>query len=73
MALIENIKQMDPKECARRPEVKALWDKGLFWSLSHRRSHRYPRGAKFPQDGFWEYENVKEPVPLNEVELALLC
>lgn len=73
MTLTERIEKMEPRECASRPEVKALWDKGLLWSLAHRRSFKYPRGVEFPKDGFYEYKNVKEPVPLTEVELALLC
>jgi hypothetical protein len=50
MGLMEKIKQMDPKEMASRPEVKALWNKSLFWSLAHRRSFKYPLGVKIPKD-----------------------
>jgi hypothetical protein len=73
MNLMERIKAMDPKGCAGSSEVKALWDKSLFWSLAHRRSYKYPIGTPFPKDGFWDYNKVKKPVPLTEVELALLC
>jgi hypothetical protein len=70
---MEKIKKMDPKELAKRTEVKALWDKGLIWSLAHRRSFHYHRGVEMPKDGFYDYQKVKEPIPLTEVELALLC
>ncbi len=72
MDLMQRIKAMDPQEIAQRPEVRQLWDKGLLWSLAHRRSHKYPLGVPMPQDKFFEHD-CKEPVPLNEVELALLC
>jgi len=73
MSLMDRIKALDPKEAANRPEVKALWDKSLFWSLSHRRSFKYPIGTNMPKDGFLDFEAKKQPVPLDEVELALLC
>lgn len=73
MSLAESIRKLNPSEAASRPEVKALWEKGLFWSLAHRRSFKYPLGAPMPKDGFLDYEPRKEPVPLNEIELALLC
>lgn len=73
MSLIERIEKMDPKEIASRPEVKDLWNRGLFWSLSHRRSFRYPLGVSLPKDDFYDYEPRGQPVPLSEVELALLC
>ncbi|MFC2002858.1 hypothetical protein ACFLV4_02790 [Chloroflexota bacterium] len=73
MTFMERVKKMDPEEIATRPDVKALWDKSLFWSLAHRRSFKYPLGAKIPKDDFFDYEPQKEPVPLTEVELALLC
>ena len=49
-SFMERVQKMDPKEVVKRPEVKALWDKGLFWALSHRRSFKYPRGIPFPKD-----------------------
>jgi len=70
---MEKIVKMDPKEIASRPAVKALWDKGFFWSLAHRRVFKYLRGFDMPHDGFWDYKKVKEIVPLDEVETALLC
>jgi hypothetical protein len=73
MSLMQDIQNMDPKQVASRPEVKALWDKSLFWALSHRRSHRNPLGVEVPRDEFFDYKTVKEPVPLSAVELALLC
>jgi hypothetical protein len=73
MSLMQDIQNMDPRQLASRPEVKALWDKSLFWTMSHRRSHRNPLGVEVPQDEFFDYKNVKEPVPLNVVELAILC
>lgn len=73
MTFMERVKRMKPKEIASRPEVKAFWDKGLCWSLAHRRSFKYPLGVKLPKDDFFDYETKKEPVPLTEVELALLC
>lgn len=76
MSLQENIRSMEPKEIVNRLEVRAVWDMGLLWCLSHRRSFRYPRGAgaELIRDGFFNYDEPKhEAVPLNEVELALLC
>ena len=73
MTFIQKVQNMNPKEIATRPEVKALWAKSLFWSLAHRRSFKYPLGAKIPKDDFFDYESKKKPVPLTEVELALLC
>lgn len=72
MNLMQRVEAMDPQEVARRPEVRDLWDKGLLWALAHRRSHKYPLGVPMPKDTFFEHQ-PKEPVPLNEVELALLC
>lgn len=74
MSFMEEIQKMDPKEIANRPEVKALWEKPSFlWSLSHRRSYKYPRGIPFPKDGYFDYKKVKEVVPLTAVETAILC
>ena len=73
MTFIEKVKNMNPREIASRPEVKALWGKSLFWSLAHRRSFKYALGAQMPKDDFFDYKSDKEPVPLTEVELALLC
>ena len=44
MSLMDKIQKIEPRECASRPEVKALWDKGLMWAFAHRRSFKYPRG-----------------------------
>ncbi len=73
MSLMAEIDRMDPEEVANRPEVKNLWNQSLFWSLSHRRSFRNSPGFKLPRDDFYDYESRTEPVPLSEVELALLC
>jgi len=74
MSFMKEIQKMDPKEIANRPEVKALWEsRSLLWSLSHRRSYKYPRGIPFPEDGYFDYKKVKEIVPLDVVETAILC
>ena len=73
MNLMQEIEEMDPEECARRPEVKSLWDKGLLWSIAHRRSARNPLGVEVVKDGFFDYQKVKDPVPLTAEELAILC
>jgi hypothetical protein len=73
MGLMQEIQKMDPTEIAGRPEVKALWNKSLFWSFSHRRSARNPLGIEVVRDGFFDYKKVKQPVPLSAAELALLC
>jgi len=73
---MQKIKEMDPKEIANRQEVKALWDKSLLWTVAHRRGARHPLGANIPKEdeGCWmPFESKNEPVPLTEVELALLC
>jgi hypothetical protein len=74
MTLMEKVRAMNPEEIAQRPSVRAFWEKSLCWSLSHRRSFKYPVGAELPRDDFFDYQSKKkEPVPLTEVELALLC
>jgi len=74
MTFMERVKAMDPKEIAQRPAVKNFWEKSLCWALSHRRSFKYPIGTGLPGDDYFNYvPEKKEPVPLTEVELALLC
>jgi len=62
---MEAVEKMDPNEIVKRPEVRALWDKGLLWSLSHRRGHRITRGYDYPEDDFFQYKATKEVVPLD--------
>lgn len=72
-SFMEAVEKMEPKEIVKRPEVRALWDKGLLWSLSNRRGYRLTRGYDFPEDDFFHYKATKEVVPLDEVETAILC
>ena len=73
MDFMSRVARMDPGKLAARPEVRALWGKSLLWSLAHRRSFKCFLGSPRPSDGFFDYREVKEPLPLSEVELALLC
>lgn len=73
MTFLDRIKRMDPKELAERPEVCSFWEKSLCWTLSHRRAFKCFLGSKLPKDEFFDCQTEREPVPLSEVELALLC
>ena len=73
MTFLDRIKRMDPKELARRPEVRSFWEKSLCWTLAHRRAFKCFLGSKVPRDEFFDEQTETEPVPLSEVELALLC
>lgn len=70
---MERIKEMDPAEIAKRPEMEEFWDKSLCWALAHRRAFKHFLGNKLPKDGFFDYDSDREPVPLSEIELAVLC
>jgi hypothetical protein len=73
MKFMERIKEMDPQAIAQKPEILAFWDKGLCWALAHRRAFKQFHGSQPPKDDFFDYQSKKEPIPLSEVELALLC
>ncbi|MBI2853408.1 MAG: hypothetical protein HYX87_00625 [Chloroflexi bacterium] len=73
MSFLDRVRQMEPGNIVNSPEVKALWDKGLLWSLAHRRSYHYPYGMAFPEDPFFKYKPTHDPVPLSEIETAILC
>jgi len=70
--LLERVQSWDPHEIAARPAVQQLWDKGLLWSLAHRRSFKYPMGVSIPKDAFFDYE-PREMVPISDEEIAIMC
>ena len=73
LTFLHRVEQMDPKELSKRPEVRSFWEKGLGWTLAHRRAFKCFRGSSLPKDPFFEQLIETEPLPLSEVELALLC
>lgn len=75
MDFLKKIRAMDPSEIAKRPEVKALWEKSLLSAVAHRRGTRYPLGVSLPEeeDCWMPFQSKSDPVPLDEVELAILC
>lgn len=53
------------------PAVRAAWNYPLFDAIFNRRSRRMAMGAEIP-DGPNKYRSEKPPIPLDEVEEALL-
>lgn len=53
------------------PAVRTAWNYPLFDAIFNRRSRRMALGAEIP-DGPNKYKSDKEPIPLDEVEEALL-
>src|SRR6266545_4165035 len=51
------------EELFRRPLVEAIW---------HRRTHRVGRGVRMLKAGSMTYESTQKPLPLNELEQAVL-
>jgi hypothetical protein len=72
-SFMDRVKQMNPAVIAKRPEIAEFWNKGLGWTLSHRRAFKHYLGSQLPKDDFYDYQIKKEPVPLSEIELAILC
>ena len=55
-----------------RKEVQELFKYPLLKALAHRRTRRFPRGCKM-EEGSLQYVSKNPPVPLNDVETAILC
>jgi len=55
-----------------RERINKLFDYPLFKSLAHRRGRRFGLGYKI-SDGITDYVSEKEPVPLSDLETAILC
>lgn len=55
-----------------RERMMNLFNQSLFDALAHRRVRRFGLGYKI-SDGITNYESKKEPIPLSETELAILC
>ena len=57
---------------ANRNEIRELFKSPLMGAIAQRRTRRFPLGCTIP-DRELSYVSDKPPVPLNELELALLC
>jgi len=57
---------------ADKKEVKQAFKYPLLEAIAHRRSRRFPLGCTLP-DGATQYASTKPPVPLNDIETAILC
>lgn len=55
-----------------RQRIDHLFNQSLFEALARRRTRRFGLGYKI-NDGITNYESKKAPVPLTELELAILC
>jgi hypothetical protein len=52
--------------------MENVWQYPLFQALAQRRAHRFALGCDLRNTPF-PYKSEKKPVPLNEMETALLC
>jgi len=57
---------------ADRNEVKELFKYPLLEAIARRRSRRFPMGCALKAEGL-EYTSAQPPLPLNELETAILC
>lgn len=57
---------------ARKKEVSEIFKVPLMGAIARRRTRRFPLGCTMP-DRELRYVSDKPPLPLNELELALLC
>ena len=57
---------------ADRNEVKQLFKYPLLEAIAHRRARRFPFGCTLEQGGL-QHASEQLPVPLNEIETAMLC
>ena len=53
-------------------EVKELFEHPLLKAMAHRRTRRFPLGCSM-DEGSLKYTSKKSPVPLNDIETAILC
>lgn len=57
---------------ADRKEVKQVFRYPLLEAIARRRTRRFPLGGAMPS-GALEYKSKNAPVPLNDIETAILC
>ena len=57
---------------ADRDEVKKVFQYPILEAIARRRSRRFPLGCTLPE-GAMQYASQKPPVPLNDIEAAILC
>jgi hypothetical protein len=57
---------------ADRDEVKQVFKYPILEAIARRRSRRFPLGCTLPE-GAMQYASQKPPVPLNDIETAILC
>jgi hypothetical protein len=55
-----------------KKEVRELFEYPLLKAMARRRTRRFPLGCKM-EEGTLKYASRKGPVPLNDVETAVLC
>jgi ligand-binding sensor domain-containing protein len=55
-----------------RKGVREALEYPLFKAMARRRTRRFPLGCKM-EEGTLKYESKSPPVPLNDIETALLC
>ncbi|MFA5315874.1 MAG: hypothetical protein WC369_00420 [Dehalococcoidales bacterium] len=56
----------------KRNDIKEIFKASLLNTIAHRRARRFPLGCTIP-DQELHYVSEKPPVPLNDLELAMLC
>ena len=59
-------------DIADRDEVKQIFKYPILEAIARRRSRRFPLGCTLPE-GAMQYVSKKPPVPLNDIETAILC
>ncbi|MBE0481385.1 MAG: hypothetical protein IBX68_10460 [Dehalococcoidia bacterium] len=55
-----------------KKEVRELFSYPLLKAMAHRRTRRFPLGCKM-EEGTLQFASAKAPVPLNDIETAVLC
>src|SRR3972149_7856750 len=55
-----------------KKEVRELFSYPLFQAMAHRRTRRFPLGCEM-EEGTLKYASKNNPVPLNDIETAVLC
>ena len=56
-----------------KEKISKVFQFSLFEALSHRRVHRFGLGYEYAKDDTFRYQSTKEPVPMDELETALLA
>jgi hypothetical protein len=57
---------------ADKDEVKQIFKYPILEAIARRRSRRFPMGCTLPE-GAMQYASQESPVPLNDIETAILC